>query len=99
MARGTQSPQRLLLQTSQAVFEKGALRQVIVEVRDGYAVLRLRGMKDGLPIPWTSVYHLAAAQAAERELRARRGPTGRRAERLRVTRSGCALSPGRWRWW
>ena len=64
MACRTQFPRRFLLATSQAVYEEGALRQVVVEAQDGFA------------IPWNAVYHLAATQAAERELRARRAQLG-----------------------
>jgi hypothetical protein len=34
------------LKTSQAVFEAGALRQVIAEVQDGFVVLRLLGLSN-----------------------------------------------------
>jgi hypothetical protein len=40
-----QPKRRFLLQTSQAVFESGALRQVVVEAQDGFAVLRLKGLE------------------------------------------------------
>jgi hypothetical protein len=36
------------LKTSQAVFEAGALRQVIAEVQDGFVVLRLRGLSNAI---------------------------------------------------
>jgi hypothetical protein len=72
----SQPPRRFLLETSQAVFEDGGLRQVIVEAQDGYAVLRLRGLKNGFAVPWEAVYHLAAAQSAERELKARKAQMG-----------------------
>jgi hypothetical protein len=68
----TQPRRRFFLQTSQAVFEKGALRQVTIEAQDGYAVLRLKGMEGSFPIPWGTVYRLAAAQATKRELHARK---------------------------
>jgi hypothetical protein len=67
---------RFFLPTSQAVFEDGALRQVTVEAQDGYAVLRLKGLKEEFPIAWGAVYHLARAQATERELKARRARIG-----------------------
>jgi len=54
------------------VYEKKALRQIIVEARDGFAVLRLRGSKTEYAIPWNAVFRLAANEAAERELRQRR---------------------------
>lgn len=72
MAKSVQPKRRFLLQTSQAVFESGALRQVTVEAHDGFAVLRLKGAAEAYPVPWGAVYHLAAAQAAERELKARK---------------------------
>ncbi len=72
MTERFQPKRRFFLQTSQAVFEGGALRQVVVEAQDGFAVLRLKGLDVSYPIPWGTVYHLAAMQAAERELKARR---------------------------
>jgi hypothetical protein len=71
MANRLSPPQRFFLQTSQAVFEKGALRQVIVEAQDGFAVLRLKGLPESYPVPWGSVYHLAVAEFMEREFNAR----------------------------
>lgn len=76
MAKLTQSRQRFRIETSQAVFESGSLRQVIVEAQSGFVVLRLKGLKDGFAVPWGAVYHLAAAQAADRELRARKAEIG-----------------------
>lgn len=76
MAKPPQSQRRLILKTSQAVFEKGALRQVIAEVHDGFIVLHLGGQEVSYPVPWGAVYHLATVQAAERELKARRAELG-----------------------
>lgn len=76
MAKPPQSQRRLVLKTSQAIFEKGALRQVIAEVYDGFLVLHLGGQEASYPVPWGAVYHLAAAQAAERELKARKAELG-----------------------
>lgn len=76
MKKAIEPKRRFLLETSQAVCEKGSPRQVIIEAHDGFAVLHLRGLKTSFPIPWNAVYHLAAAQAAERELRARRAEIG-----------------------
>lgn len=72
MAIRSQAPRRFLLETSQAIYEKGALRQVIVEAQDGFAVLRLRGSKTSFAIPWNAVFRAAAKEAAEREWKARR---------------------------
>lgn len=68
-------PRRQLIATSQAVFEDGALQQVIAEVQEGFVVLRLKGAARGFA-PWGAIYHLAVAQEAERELRARRAAIG-----------------------
>jgi hypothetical protein len=66
------------LKTSQAVFEAGALRQVIAEVQDGFVVLRLRGLSTSFcySVGRRAVYHLAAATDAERVLRARKAELG-----------------------
>lgn len=76
MAKPSRTRQHFVLETSQAIFEKGALRQVVVEAQEGFAVLRLRGPKQGFAAPWGAVYHLAVAQEAERELRARKAQMG-----------------------
>jgi hypothetical protein len=75
LPKRVQPRQRFLLETSQAVFEEGALRQVTVEAQDGYVVLRLRGLESGFAVPWGAVYHLAAARAAARELKMRQAQT------------------------
>ncbi|UWZ84631.1 hypothetical protein [Occallatibacter riparius] len=69
MAKSTEPKRRFLLQTSQAVFEEGALRQVTVEAYDGFAVVRLKGLPGAFPLPWGAVYRLAEAQAAERRFK------------------------------
>ncbi len=76
MAKRVQPRQRFFLETSQAVFEAGALRQVTVEAQDGYAVMRLKGLKLEFVVPWGAVYRLAAVRAAERELRDRKAQMG-----------------------
>lgn len=48
------------------------MRQITVEARDGYVVLRLRGSKESYAIPWVSVFRLAAVREAERALKARK---------------------------
>lgn len=64
-----QPPRRFVLQTSQAICEQRALRQVIVEAYDAFAVLRLKGLQPAFPIPWSAIYRMAAKEHAERELR------------------------------
>lgn len=78
MAKATQSRRRFLLETSQAVSEGGALRQVIAEAHDGYVVLRLRGLKVQFSVPWNhgvspgrgegSGAPAAGAQSGDRDL-------------------------------
>ncbi len=74
--KSSASRRRFLLETSQVVFESASLRQVLAEVQEGFVVLRLRGLKSCYPVPWGAIYHLAVAQAAERELRARKAEIG-----------------------
>lgn len=76
MRKGYLPKPRFVLETSQAVFEGGAMRQVMVEAQDGFAVLRLKGLGESYDVPWSTVYRLAAMQAAERELKARRAKFG-----------------------
>lgn len=72
MTRRVQPARRFFLQTSQAVFEKGALRQVTVEAQDGFAVLRLKGLPESYPVPWGAIYHLAVAEKLEQDYNARK---------------------------
>lgn len=74
--KAQQSRPRIALETSQVVSEGGALRPVLIEVQDGFVLLRLRGQKASYAVPWGAVYHLAVAHEAERELRTRRAQMG-----------------------
>lgn len=67
---------RFLLQTSQAVFEGGSMRRVIVEVQDEFAVLRLKGAAKIYVVPWSTLYRFAETQDAERELKAKKAQLG-----------------------
>jgi hypothetical protein len=67
---------RFLLQSTQAVFERGAVRPLIVEAHDSFVVLRLKGMQNDYSVPWTTIYRFAQAQVAERALRARKAQLG-----------------------
>jgi hypothetical protein len=51
MIKPATTKRKHILETSQAVFEEGALRQVIAEAQDGFVVLRLRGLKTSFPLP------------------------------------------------
>jgi hypothetical protein len=70
------SQQRFLLQSSQAVFERGAIRRIVVEAHDNFAVLRLKGLKNDYAIPWSTIYRFAQAQVAERALKAQKAELG-----------------------
>lgn len=70
------SQRRFLLQSSQAVFERGAMRRIIVHAHDNFVVLRLKGMENDYSIPWSTIYRFAQAQVAERALKARKAQLG-----------------------
>jgi hypothetical protein len=67
---------RFLLQSTQSVFERGALRPLIVEAHDSFVVLKLKGMQNDYAVPWTTIYRFAQAQVAERALKARKAQLG-----------------------
>jgi hypothetical protein len=56
VTKPVQSRPRLLLDTSQFVFEEGMARQVIAEAHDGFMIVRLCGLKAVHAISWGSIY-------------------------------------------
>ena len=67
---------RFLLQSSQAVFERGSMRRVIIEAHDNFAILRLKGLENDYAVPWSTIYRFAQAQVAERALKAQKARLG-----------------------
>jgi hypothetical protein len=45
--------------TATSIIAKGKPREMIVESRPEYAVVRLAGLPEGLPVPWEEVYATA----------------------------------------
>ena len=70
------SQRRFLLQSSQAVFECGSMRRVVIEAHDNFAVLRLKGLQGDYAVPWSMIYRFAQAQIAERALKAAKAELG-----------------------
>lgn len=70
------SKPRFILQSSQAVFERGAMRRLTIEAHDNFAVVKLRGLKNDFSVPWSTIYRFAQAQIAERALKARKAQLG-----------------------
>jgi len=45
--------------TATSIIAKGKPREMIVESRPEYAVVKLSGMPESLPVPWEEVYQAA----------------------------------------
>ena len=45
--------------TATSIIAKGKPREMIVESRPEYAVVKLSGMPEALPVPWEEVYEAA----------------------------------------
>jgi hypothetical protein len=54
--------------TATSIIAKGKPREMIVESRPEYAVVKLSGMSEALPVPWEEVYQ-AAMRRHEANLR------------------------------
>lgn len=58
---------RLVFQTTDIVRERGRLREVVIEAHQGYAEVRLAGMRTSFPISYAQIYQTAARLQVERE--------------------------------
>jgi hypothetical protein len=58
---------KLIFETSDQVRERGAYRQVVVEARPSYAVLRLKGLRTSFQLCYGTAYQMAARFEAERK--------------------------------
>jgi hypothetical protein len=79
----SQRKTRLVFETDDFVFERGHQRQVVIEARPRFAMVRLKGRHTGFPICYAAVYHAAAKLAAEdvRRLKERVKPGGKAAKK------------------
>jgi len=62
-----QRKSRLVLVTSDAVFEKGQRREVVVEVSPYTATLRLKGTRTRFEVSWAGIMNYAVKVAVEKE--------------------------------
>jgi len=56
---------RLIFETGELIRERGRMRELIVEARPLWAVLRLKGLRNELAVSYESIYQLAAKQRAD----------------------------------
>lgn len=57
---------RLVFETSCEVRAKGRYRQVVIEARPEYAIIRLKGIHSKYMLPWDAIHDLAARLQAEK---------------------------------
>ena len=69
MSALAQRKTRLVFETEDFVFERGRQRQVIVEARPAYAMVRLKGARKAFSICYAAVYQLACKIEADEERR------------------------------
>jgi hypothetical protein len=71
---------RLVFDTDDSIYERGHSRQVVVEARPSYAMVRLKGTRKGYPICYAAMYHAAVRLAveAERAVKARERKAAKR---------------------
>lgn len=75
---------RLVFETDDFIYESGRQRQVVVEARPAYAMVRLKGTRRAYPICYAAVYHAAVRLQVETERAARareRKASGKAAKR------------------
>lgn len=56
---------KLVFETSDAIRERGRLREVVIEAQPYYALVRLKGTRKAFPISYGAIYHAAARIASE----------------------------------
>lgn len=76
MTRLEQRKTKLVFETSDRVRERGAWRQVVVEAKPGYALLRLKGLRTAFPLCYGTAYQQAQRIEAERSRAAKRMKKG-----------------------
>ena len=71
---------RLVFETDDSIYGRGHSRQVVVEARPSYAMVRLKGTRKGYPICYAAMYHAAVRMAveAERAVKARERKAAKR---------------------
>ena len=71
MTRLAERKTRLVFETSDSVFERSQSRQIVIEARPAYCIVRLKGQRRGFPICYAAIYSRAVQMAAEDSRRAK----------------------------
>ncbi len=69
MRRLAQRKTRLIFETEDCIFERGQNRQIVIDARPAYCLLRLKGQRRTFGVSYAAVYHEALHRAAESERR------------------------------
>ena len=69
MTKLSQRKSRLVVETSNAVYDRRRQREIILELKPGYMILRLKGARRNFPLSYTSALNLAIRnQQAQKRL-------------------------------
>lgn len=67
MSKLSQRKSRLVVETENTVYERGRNRKIIVELRPGYAIYRLKGTRRMVVVSYTSALNLGIHNEALRK--------------------------------
>lgn len=78
MSKLSQRKSKLIVETENAVYERGRNRQIIVELKPGYAIYRLKGTRRMVVVSYTSALNLGIRNEAARKRleKAKKGRVG-----------------------
>lgn len=69
MMRVAQCKTRLIFETDDFIFERGQNRQIVIDARPSYCLMRLKGQRRQLAVPYAAMYNAAARFIADAERR------------------------------
>jgi hypothetical protein len=69
MMRVAQRKTRLIFETDDFIFERGQNRQIVIDARASYCLMRLKGQRRAISAPYALLYTTAARTIAEMERR------------------------------
>jgi hypothetical protein len=67
MTRLTARKTKLTFESADLVREQGRFREVVVEARPEYAILRLKGLRTGYSVPWSAIWSMAVKAQLARD--------------------------------
>jgi hypothetical protein len=76
---------RIIFVTASSVQAKRKPREIVIETRPEFAIVRLNGTKEQYPLPWEKIYNVALEHHEENlRLEARAGNAAGRDRRQRI---------------